>query len=126
MSARDSLERYRKSVEIGMRDEDRSYMHEMERRIKTLENYASLGEQPAIHDFVEWAKRDIRAMNVHLSTDRGVNPEANQKRLAMIDRKEVLLYLVGLFSPHEELAFLESALNEQAQKFEDYQSDRGE
>ena len=126
MAASNALERYRKSVEVGMRDEERAYLSTVEKRIKQLENYLTLGKNPAIQDFSEWAKRDISSINVRLSTERELMLDGHAaERLAMLDRKDVLLYLIGLLDPSAELEVIENQLNEDAERYEGYQEGRG-
>lgn len=124
MAAADALERYRKSVEIGMRDEDRLLLRDTEKRIKLLESYKAFFEIPAVRDFADWAARDIRSINETLSTSRELHLRSSEERLAMIDRKDVLLYLIGLFDPSAELETLEKELTEKAERFEEYQAGR--
>lgn len=108
-----------------MRPEERDELRGIEQRIKTLENYESLGTQPAIKDFVQWARTEISSGMERLSTDRALLADGHaHERLAILDRKDMLLYLIGLFSPSEELKALEKEMAKRSDMFEEYQSGR--
>lgn len=125
MSAHEAIERYRSAIEKGARDEEKVYLHGLEKRVKQLENYQALGQTPAIKDFTGWAKRDIHNTNDRLSTDQVLQRDGHEaERLAMLNRKEVLLYLIGLFDPSAELEIIEKQLSEDAETFESYQEGR--
>lgn len=125
MSARNQLDRYRAGVSVGMRPEEAQLLREMERRIKTLESYQKFAEMPAIQDFAQWAQGDIRAINDRLSTDGALLKDGREgERLAMLNRKDVLLYLLGLFDPSAELEAIEKFLSPLADRFEGYQEGR--
>lgn len=121
MDAAASLDRLRKAVEIGTRPEEQEYLRITEHRIKMLKDYEGLAQRPAIRDLLDYFKRDIRTINERLSTDRDFQTDRHTaERLAMLERKDVLLYLVGLFDPHEELDALAKELTERAINFEQY------
>lgn len=108
-----------------MRAEEISSLNDIERRIKELSDYQSLGQRPAIKDFTGWAARDIASTNERLSTDRSLMADGKSgERYAMLERKEILLYLINLFDPSAELEGLEKDLVERAESFEEYQSER--
>lgn len=121
MSARIQLERLRKAMEIGLRDEDISDLRDIEKRIKNLEDYATLAKRPGISQLLDWCKGDIRGINDRLSTDVVLMKDGHEgERFAILNRKEILLYFVGLFDPYAELDLLEKELSDRAQQFDEY------
>lgn len=125
MSATDQLARFRKALERGQRPEEGNELRQIELRIKQLENYLLLAKTPGIADLIEYCRRGIREVNDLLSTDRELSKDGRgAERLAMLEKKEVLLYFVGLFDPSAELDQIEKELSERSQAFEDYQTGR--
>lgn len=126
MSASEQLNRYRKSVEEGMRPDEAVRLRELERRIKTLESYEKFANMPAIKDLRSWATREIVSINQRLSTDAVLLHDGHEgERLAMLNRKDVLLYFLGLLDPIAELEEIERSLSTDATVFENYQENRG-
>lgn len=112
-------------MEKGMRPEEGLELRQIEIRIKQLNNYKDLAGTPGIVDLLEWCRRNIRQTNDALSTDRELHEAGRTaERLAMLEKKEVLLYFVGLFDPQAELDSIEKELTDHTQSFEDYQQDR--
>lgn len=125
MSARDQLDRLRTAMEVGMRPEEQGELRDVERRIKMLEDYTTLSGRPGIKDFIDWCIREVRSGNDRLSTDRVLLADGRQaERDAILNRKEILLYFVGLFDTHAELESLEKEISDRAQTFEDYNQSR--
>ncbi len=110
---------------VGMKPEEAEFLSSIERQIKKLEDYQTLSQRPAIRELLDWCYRAISATNVQLSTDRALQQDRREaERLAMIDKKDVLLYIVGLFNVTAELETLEKDLAERVKTFEDYQAGR--
>ncbi|MDE1944816.1 MAG: hypothetical protein KGI03_00890 [Patescibacteria group bacterium] len=121
MAAHDQLDRLRKAAEIGIRPEDARELRDIEKRIKLLEDYEGLAKRPAIAGLLDWARRDIASTNERLSTDRELMRDGREaERLAMLERKDVLSYLLVLFNPREELDSIEKELSARAYTFEEY------
>lgn len=109
----------------GFRPEESKELSQIELRIKQLENYKALAQTPGIKDLIDWSRRGIREINDTLSTDREIQYSGREaERFAMLDKKDVLLYFVGLFDPQAELDSIEKELSERAQDFEEYQTGR--
>lgn len=124
MSAIDRLSQLREVVSAGMTDEDRRDLHATEQRIKQLEDYSVLKARPGIKDLIDWSMRGIREINDQLSTDRDLLKDGHEhERLAMLDRRDILLYFVGLFNPEAELDEIEKYLTDRIVAFSEY---RGE
>jgi hypothetical protein len=125
MSATGQLERLRKSAERGGGHHgDAGDLKAIEMRIKLLESYESLATTPGIADLLKWCRDEIIATNDRLSTERKVDFQSSLERLAIIEKRDVLLYLVGLFDPKAELESLETMLTEKAEEFEKYWGDQ--
>lgn len=121
MAARDQLERFKKAITIGMRPEEQQDLESISQRVKKLDDYQTLAQRPAIRELLSFFTADIAAINARLSTDRELQRDVHtQERLAMLDRKDVLLYLVALFDPSAELETLEKELDARATDFEKY------
>lgn len=121
MAARDQYERLRHSVEIGMREDDVRDLRDAERRLKLAEDRAALAQRPGILELIRWAKSDINSVNERLSTDRALLKDGREaERLAMLERKDVLSYLLVLFDPSAELEALEQEFSKSAEQFEEY------
>lgn len=112
-------------MSTGIRSDEESELRGIENRLKELENREHLATQPGIADLISWCRRNVLALNEQLSTDRELQGASREhERLAMMDKKDVLLYLIALFDPARDLAALESELAARAEIFEDYQKNR--
>lgn len=125
MSAIDQLQRFRVALERGQRPDEVEDLRSIEARIKQLQDYEKLSKTPGIRDLIDWCRRGVREMNELLSTDRDLLRDGREgERLAMLERKDVLLYFIGLFDPAAELDEIEKELSEKASQFEEYQEGR--
>jgi hypothetical protein len=120
MAAIDQLDRLRKAVERGQRPDEAKDLRDIEKRIKTLDDYDSLAKRPAIAELLQWMKDEISGINERLSTDRKVDQQAVTERLAIMEKRDVLLYFVGLFDPSAELASIEKMLLAKVEEYEEY------
>ncbi len=125
MSILTTLDDLRKVMEKGMRDEERADLVSIEQRIKRMEDYEALAGRPAIKDLLDWCLRDIGSIKARLSTDRALHQDRREaERLAMIDRKDMLLYIVGLFNVSAQLEAIRLDLEEKKKTFQEYQNGR--
>lgn len=109
----------------GMREEERADLQSIEQQIKRMEDYQTLAGRPAIKELLDWCMREIASIKTQLSTRSPLQYTGREEeRLAMIDRKDVLLYFVGLFNVSANLETLEKDLDERVKTFEDYQNQR--
>lgn len=125
MSIQTQLDRLRKAMTVGMNEEDHSYLSILEKRIKELEDFESLGQRPAIRQFIDYCVREVKTVNDRLSTDVVLLKDGREgERLAMINRKEIFLYFISLFNTSADLESLERQVSAEAENFEGYQSKR--
>ncbi len=125
MAAKDQLENLRKAMTIGMKPEEAEFLSSIEQQIKKLEDYQTLAQRPAIRELLDWAVRQISSINGQLSTRGPLQFTGREaERLAMIDRKDVLLYIVGLFNVNVQLENLDKELADRVKTFEEYQTGR--
>ncbi len=125
MSAPDTLNRLRNVMSRGMTSEEFSELNTIENRIKKLEDYQTLAGRPAIREFLDWCLREVSLVKTKLSTDRDLHKDRREaERLAMIDRKDILLYFVGLFNTQADLDAIDQDLADRVKTFEDYQAGR--
>lgn len=125
MAINETFDRLRKAMERGLTDDDRSYLSVVEKQIKKMRGYEVLAENPAIKDYLDWCKTSIKGINRSLSTDRELQDDRHHaERLAMMEKKDVLMYFIGLFDTKAALDALEKELADRAEEFEQYQSNR--
>lgn len=125
MTANIQLERLRNAMSKGMRPEESLELSAIEKRIKLLEGYQSLANHSSIKDFISWCKLGITEINDRLTSDRELSKSLlESERLALFDKKDILMYFVSLFDPSAELDSLDKELADRAESFEQYQGDR--
>lgn len=120
-----ALDRFRKAIEIGMRPDERKELLQIERSVKELEDAELLLERPAIMRLLQWCRSNVRDLNEQLSTDEELMKDGLEgTRLAMLKKKEILLYFIGLFDTKAQLEEIAKDLDDRSTAFEDYQQDR--
>lgn len=125
MSALNKLSELRATMEKGFKPDEARELRQIDLRIKALNDYQELAQRPGISELLQWCRRGIGEINETLSTDRELLKDGREgERLAMLEKKDILLYLTGLFNPQAELDEIEKELSDRVEVFKEYQEGR--